>query len=169
MVREMNPLSDLQIYEKLQEASNLTLCFDGTTQKEYHLNEVHLAADSTPSGTVLLGLGDLVGGKACGYHNHILQGFDDLAETSSMYTQKPQQEIVDSLTASVSGVITDRCIVNHAVVAQLQDTWDTKLIEMKCNVHPLGVASSANKVLRNMTRPNPSSLRYLDLTTLLSM
>ena len=150
MAKEMGTLSDIQTYEKIESSpSDLTLCFDGTTKKDHHLNEVHLSSSSQPQGTILLGLGDLPGGKAVDYHNNIVQGFEDLAETASMYTQRPQEEILNSLTSSISGVVTDRCVVNHAVVKQLEDSWKHQLVEMKCNVHPLdGVAKSANTALK---------------------
>ena len=146
MANEMNTLADIQTYEKIESASNITLCFDGTTKNEHHLNELHL---NTEEGAVMVGLGDLPGGTATDYRGHISQGFQDLAETASLFTKKPQEEILDSLTSSVSGVVTDRCVVNHAVVTQLEEIWKHHIIEMKCNVHPLdGVAASANKTLK---------------------
>ena len=81
-----------------------------------------------------------------------VQGFGDLAETASMYTYRPQQEISDSLSYNIcvwGGHRPLHCKPCSCYTA-LQDTWDTELIKMKCNVHPLDdVASSANKALQN--------------------
>ena len=68
--RMANLSHDIQTYEKIASASNITtLCFDGTTKNEHHPNELPL---NTEEGAVIVGLGDLPGGTATDYRGHLL-------------------------------------------------------------------------------------------------
>lgn len=153
MKQEMGVLSDLQTFDAIRSGGNVTLAFDGTTKKDRHINEVHITTEEKK--TLCVGLGEIPGGKAVDYHEHITKSIGDLQQSATEYhKQDPVSATVsDCVTSSITGIVTDRCVVNHAVVSLLEETYKHDIVEMKCQVHPLvSVATGANKALYNFDK-----------------
>ena len=48
----------------------------------------------------------------------------------------------------LTNTLFDRVAVNHCVVQRLQENFETELLELKCNIHPLdGIAKKSSNVL----------------------
>ena len=123
--REMGVISDIQVGEALS-SGDVTLAFDATSLAGSHLNEIHI---STGKQGLTAGIASLPGGTTQDYT------LDDLSLTSAQARELEPQDTLQKMTSNIACTITDRCVVNHAVVRTLSEDPDKEIIELNCNVH----------------------------------
>ena len=129
--REMGVISYIQVGEALS-SGDVTLGFDATSLAGSHLNEIHI---STGKQGLTAGIASLPGGTTQDYVGHIHNTLDDLSLTSAQARELEPQDTLQKMTSNIACTITDRCVVNHAVVRTLSEDPDKEIIELNCNVH----------------------------------
>ena len=153
MCREMGTLSDLQSGEALLKSTNTTIAWDATELKGSHINEVHVAVPSDSSlhptrDYHTLSVAPLAGGTTKDYTDHIVDSVKEAAETYSDWTGQESGDVVSSIQSHITASLSDRVAVNHCVSEALKDVFNSELLELHCNVHPLdSLASKARAAL----------------------
>ena len=90
----------------------------------------------------------LLGGTTQDYVDHICTSIMDLACSYAQY-KNDTISFFHSIVTKLKSTISDRANVNHCVRVQLEEEFNIKLMELKCNVHPLdGLAAGVRKSLK---------------------
>lgn len=148
MTNEMRVLSMVQAADAVLKSQYVNLGWDATSIDAKHVNEVHV---NTDSGSFLLDVGVLAGGTAADYMGHIQHAIE---ETVRAYCEVvPLREFDDVLAdikTRVTSAISDRAIVNHSVIKELEKYLGHEIIELNCNVHPLDSLSAAFRKLSKL-------------------
>ena len=134
MAYELSIITTLQLMEYLLDRAkdnNICLSWDATTVEGCHINEIHFTVDRT--NCLILDVRHLPGGKTSDYVTHITSA---RAEATDLYARYAGQshEIFNAINLRVTATLTDRAAVN---TRQLSDEFETQLIQLNCNVHPL--------------------------------
>ena len=150
---ELGVLNDLQVAEALLKNENVTIAWDATSLDASHINEVHILLPGDPPKGLVLQISCLAGGTAVDYVNHISESINDTVETYSLFNNVDPQDCQKIVISKLKNTLSDRVAVNHCVRLQLEENLNIKLLELKCNVHPLdGIAKEARNVLKKIDR-----------------
>ena len=148
-VYELGIISDLQVGEVMYRQKDITLSWDSTSVNGHHINEVHISVAAVPLSFYVLQLNTLPGGTTDDYVAHICDCIDHIARIFSMYHNLDYLHCKSTITSNLKNTLSDRVAVNHCVVQRLQSSFDTELLELKCNVHPLdGIAKRCTSMLK---------------------
>ena len=95
----------------------------------------------------------LPGGTTDDYVTHIQQAISDVYQTYSLYHQLPEAAVVSQVVNHLAYPMSHIVAVNYYVVEKLQSDLDIQLLELKCNVHPLGgISKKCYDVLKHCNR-----------------
>ena len=142
MSAEIGIISYVQAAETMLNSNNQsTLAWDATTLAGVHINEVHI---QTTEQTFTIAIDALPGGATHDYVAHITGVIDNMAEIFSSFKGLDPVTVKTSIVDRIGSTCTDRANVNSAVVRELRDLWQTDLVELHCNLHPLD--SFASKI-----------------------
>ena len=150
---ELGILAEIQVAEVIEINNNLNISWDATSLDSDHINEVHINYVGGGGAHVALALQVeiLAGGTAQDYVDHICTAIRDLAYSYAEYKKKDPLSFFQSIVKKLKSTISDRANVNHCVRVQLEEELNIKLIELKCNVHPLdGLAAGVRKSLKSL-------------------
>ncbi|GFR83258.1 hypothetical protein ElyMa_005971400 [Elysia marginata] len=149
MAYELGVITTIQLMERiLGQNGPICLSWDATTVDGAHINEIHLTLNR--SDCLTLDVRHIPGGKASDYVSHIVSSLTEAADTYSRYVGKPQQEIFHLLKTKISCTLSDRAAVNACVTRQLRDEFDSTLLQLNCNIHPLD--SVARRAKQNLVK-----------------
>ena len=147
---ELGILAEIQVAEAIEMNNNLNIAWDATSLDADHINEVHINYIGRGGGHVALALQVeiLSGGTTQDYVDHICTSIRDLACSYAQYKKNDAISFFHSIVTKLKSTISDRANVNHCVRVQLEEEFNIKLMELKCNVHPLdGLAAGVRKSL----------------------
>ena len=145
---EMSVLSTLQATLVILESDCATLCWDATSLKHQHINEVHVQTDLQ---TFTLSMCVIPGGRTADYVAHISSVVDKMASVYSEFTGEPREDVSTKILSKIKSTLSDRAIVNSAVVRELRALWNLDLVELHCNLHPLdGFSNQVKSQLKTM-------------------
>ena len=123
---EMKALALKRVAEETNSAKNLTLKYDGTTDKSgRHITEVEIA---TGKETFLVGLKPQAAGAASDY----VQSIEDSLHSIDNAQNNPK----GTLLSNVSNTMTDRHIINSAIDKTLAEKKGGKINPCRCFLHP---------------------------------
>ena len=138
MAYELSIITTLQLMEYLLDRAkdnNICLSWDATTVEGCHINEIHFTVDRT--NCLVLDVRHLPGGKTSDYVTHITSALAEATDLYVRYAGRSHEEIFNAIKSRVTATLTDRAAVNACVTRQLSDEFETQLIQLNCNVHPL--------------------------------
>ena len=91
----------------------------------------------------------LAGGKTADYVQHITTSIHDVVETYSLFNKYGVAVLQNKLVSKLKNTVSDRVYVNHYVRIKLEEDLNIKLLELKCNIHPLdGIVNAARNALK---------------------
>ena len=134
MIFEVSVLCLLQATDALLMSPSATLCWDATSIDGEHINEIHV---QTTEGTYTLSICVLPGGKAADYVTHMSDVIDKMVLVYGTYTEQDHVQLKRKIIGRIHSTLSDRAAVNRAAVRTLKELWNSDLIELHCNLHPL--------------------------------
>ena len=102
-----------------------------------------------PPRGLALQIDTLAGGKTADYVQHITTSIHDVVETYSLFHKSDVADLQNKLVSKLKNTVSDRVSVNHCVRIKLEEDLNIKLLELKCNIHPLdGIVNAARNALK---------------------
>ena len=133
----------LQAARVILESDCATLCWDTTSLNHQHINEVHVQTDLQ---TFTLSMCVIPGE----YVAHISSVVDKIASVNAEFTREPRQDVSTKILSKIKSNLSDRAIVNSAVVRKLRALWHLDLVE-HCKLHPIdGFSHQVKPQVKNM-------------------
>lgn len=141
----MKALSLRKVVEATTDTPDLTLKYDGTTDKDgRHVTEIEIA---TPDQTYLVGLRHQVGSTADSYVKTIKDTLNEID------TAAGKEE--GNLLTNVTNTMTDRHVVNTSVDNQLETAKGGEINKFRCFMHPLdSFQKECDKAIKKLEHPN---------------
>ena len=69
--------------------------------------------------------------------NHIKYAIEESASIYGKLHKIDVSQVVSQIKSKITSTISDRAIVNHAVIRKLEDYLGHSISELHCNVHPI--------------------------------
>ena len=104
-----------------------------------HINCVLLA---TKDCTHVVSIERLAGGTAHDYARHINNSIDHWGFVFSLVRDLEVDKCCTDIKSKMKSSLSDRAPVNPASISLLKNAWNSNIIELSCNLHPLEIFAS---------------------------